>query len=339
MTERPTLKDVAREAGVHTSTASRALNKQARSVVNPETVDRVLEAAKRLGYAPHPLARGLRTNRTMTIGMVIPDVENPLFGPIIAGVESELGVEGYSLLIVNTEPQDPETNTVIETLVDRRVDGLILATASKKDPLLGALVGHLPMVLVNRSTDSVALPAILGDDAAGIRLAVEHLATLGHATVGHVAGPQTLSTGVDRLNAFMHWTREYGLELDASHVEHAEWFQIEPGYAAARTLLSRRPDITAIVAANDLIALGCYRAIQDAGKVIGQNVSVTGYNDMPLVSLMQPSLTSVRVPYRAMGAEAAKRLMSLIADPSTDAGSIRLAPELSIRDSTGPAAT
>lgn len=336
MMQRTTLKDVAREAGVHTSTASRALNDLTRSVVNSETVERVLEAADRLGYAPHPLARGLRTNRTMTAGIVIPDVENPLFGPIIAGVESALGEDGYSLLIANTEPHHPDPDSVIRTLVERRVDGLILATATRDDALLESLISRgVPIVLVNRTTERVELPAVLGDDHAGIGLAVEHLEALGHVSIGHIAGPLSLSTGRDRHDAFMAWTKKLGLVTDGSNVEEADWFQVEPGYVAARALLERRPDLTAIVGGNDLLALGAYKAIRDMGQRVGEDISVTGYNDMPLVDLMEPGLTSVRVPYREMGAEAARRLLLNMGSSSPEVTEVRLTPKLAVRGSTG----
>lgn len=335
MAQRTTLKDVAREAGVHTSTASRALNEETRAVVNAETVERVLEAALRLGYAPHPLARGLRTNRTMTAGIVIPDVENPLFGPIIAGAESALSEGGYSLLIANTEPGNPEPDGVVDTLLDRHVDGLILATATRDDASLQALVdGGIPVVLVNRTTEGLALPSVLGDDHAGVGLAVEHLDALGHTAIGHIAGPQTLSTGRARQDAFRVWMDRLGLVADSSNVEEAEWFQVAPGYDAAKSLLARRPDLTAIVAGNDLLALGAYRAIREMGLEVGKDISVTGYNDIPLVDLMEPGLTSVRVPYREMGAESARRLLLNIDRGSLDGTRVTLTPTLAVRGST-----
>lgn len=340
MSRRTTLKDVATEAGVHTSTASRALNEVTRSVVNAETVERVLDAAHRLGYAPHPLARGLRTNRTMTVGIVIPDVENPLFGPIIAGVESALGEDGYSLLIANTEHDKDESDSVIQTLADRQVDGLILATATRDDAILRQLEQRaMPVVLVNRTSENVQLPSVLSDDHAGIGLAVEHLEALGHAAIGHVAGPQYVSTGLARREAFMAWIDRVGLIADASNVEEADWFQVEPGYVATKALLKRRPDLTAIVAANDLLALGAYRAIREMGQDIGTDISVTGYNDLPLIDLMEPGLTSVAVPLRAMGAEAARRLLLDIGHDSQEASKVMLTPKLSIRRSTGLVAT
>jgi LacI family transcriptional regulator len=339
MTERVTLRDVAREADVHVSTASRALNPETRSIVNRDTVERVLEAAGRLGYRPHPLAQGLRTNRTMSVGMVIPDIENPLFGPIIAGVEQVLGSEGYSLLITNTDINESHTRAVVEALVERRVDGIILATASRSDDVIRDLAERgVQMVLVNRSTEGIPVPAILGDDLTGIGLAVDHLADLGHRRIGHVAGPKHLSTGLARHQAFLTRMQSLHLEVDASAIEEATWYQVDPGYKAGRTLLERRPDLTAIVAANDLIALGCYRAVRESGREVGADISITGYNDIPLLDMMQPPMTSVRVPYRQMGVEAANTLLAIMAVGSSSERpvSIRLTPVLTVRESTGP---
>lgn len=340
VSDRVTLQDVADAAGVHMSTASRALNEQTRSVVNPQTVDRVLKAANRLGYTPNPLARGLRTNKTMTVGIVIPDIENPLFGPIIAGAERTLGGAGYSLLIADADRIDPDSvPAIIETLIDRRVDGLILATAERADGTVADLVERgVPAVLVNRTAEGLPIPAIVGDDHAGIGLAVQHLADLGHRLIGHIAGPQSLSTGSGRRQAFVEWMQQLGLEVRSDAIEEADWYQVEPGYDAATRLLERRPDLTAIVSSNDLLALGAYRAIRERGLEVGADISVTGYNDMSLLDLMQPSLTSVKVPYRQMGAEAATVLMRVIAEgPGTEpADETKLTPELSVRESSRP---
>jgi LacI family transcriptional regulator len=342
MTKQVTLREVARDAGVHISTASRALNPETRSIVNRDTVERVLATAKRLGYRPHPLAQGLRKNRTMSVGMVIPDIENPLFGPIVAGAEQVLGNEGYSLLITNTDMTQGQTSKAVNALVERRVDGMLLACASRSDDVIVDLVDKgVHLVLVNRATEGVPVPAILGDDLTGVGLAVDHLASLGHKRIGHVAGPQHLSTGLGRHQAFLTRMHSLNIELDASAVEEATWYQVDPGYKAARTLLERRPDLTAIVAANDLIALGCYRAVMESGQEVGFDVSITGYNDIPLLDLMHPPMTSVRVPYRQMGVEAANTLLPMMSGDSTEGRpiSIRLTPTLSIRQSTGPPAS
>lgn len=337
MSDRTTLKDVAREAGVHVSTASRALNPLTSSVVNPDTVERVTTIAQRLGYRPHPLARGLRTNQTMTVGMVIPDVENPLFGPIIAGAESVLVDEGYSVVIGNADRGAVHAESVVAHLLERHVDGMLLATATRSDEVVADLRRReLPTVLVNRRVDDGSTPAIVGDDHAGIGLAVEHLASLGHRDIGHVSGPSWVSTGRDRREAFLSWLRELHLDADPDRVEEADWFQVEPGYRACLSLLERRPEISAIVAANDLLGLGCYRAIRSLGLEVPVDVSVTGYNDIPLLDLMQPAMTAVRVPYRELGAKGATTLLELMADgePEDPPPVIKLAPSLVVRSST-----
>ncbi len=340
MTDRITLKEVADAAGVHMSTASRALNEQTRDVVNAETVARVLKAARRLGYTPNPLARGLRTNRTMTVGMIIPDIENPLFGPIIAGAAARLGSDGYSLLIADADLKDQASVArVIETLIDRRSDGLILATSARSDPTVAELANrNVAAVLVNRTADASPLPSIVGDDHEGIGLVVQHLVDMGHTEIGHISGPQTMSTGHGRYQAFLSWTQSLGVEVAPTAIEEAAWYRVEAGLHATSALLERRPDITAIVCANDLLAMGAYRAVRQKGLRVGADVAITGYNDTPLLDLLEPPLTSVRVPYRQMGSEAAGLLISML---SSDNGSgspvsLRLTPTLSVRGSSGP---
>jgi LacI family transcriptional regulator len=337
--DRVTLRDVAREAGVHVSTASRALNEDTRSVVHPATTERVLQVAEDLGYTPNPLAKGLRTNKSMTVGMVISDIENPLFGPIIAGVEATMGREGYSTLIAEAMAHDHAAlSPVIDALVDRRVDGMVLAMATRTGENAARLKRlGVPVILVNRAVDDVEVASIVGDDHHGIGLAVTHLAGLGHERIGHIAGPPETSTAVGRLVGFHTHMEDLRLDHDDSAVEAAEWYQVDPGYKAASVLIDRRPDLTALVAANDLIALGAYRAIRERGLEVGSDVSVTGYNDMMLLDMIHPSLTSIRVPYREMGAEAAEALLEMMTgDGQSPPISRKLQPSLSPRDSTRP---
>jgi LacI family transcriptional regulator len=272
----------------------------------------------------------------MSVGVIIPDVENPLFGPIIAGAESVLVEEGYSVLIGNADRGPDHADSLTEDMLERHVDGLILATPGRiVSETARQAQRDVAMVLVNRSVDDDSIPAIVGDDHAGIGLAVRHLRELGHERIGHVAGPEWVSTGRGRRDAFRDWMSTVGLEADGL-VEEAEWYQVEPGMTSALALLSRHPDLTAIVAANDLLGLGCYRAVRSLGKVIGGDVSITGYNDMPLLDLMQPSMTAVRVPYRRMGADAASTLLALIAGEDVSPGRVLLSPTLAIRSSTAP---
>ena len=333
--ERKTLKDVALEAGVHVSTASRALNPLASSVVSRETGERIRAVARRLGYQPHPLARGLRTNQTMSVGVVIPDLENPLFGPLIAGAQSVLSSEGYSVLIGNAERGGIDTEEVVNDLLAHKVDGLLLAAASRSDTWISRLAEQgVATVLVNRTADSPSVPAILCDDHSGIGLAVQHLAELGHKRIGHVAGPSSVSTGLSRRQSFLSWMRILDFAPDPDLVEESTWFQVESGYEAGLRLLQRRPDVTAIVAGNDLIALGCYRAIRRLGKRVATDISVTGYNDIPLLDLMEPSMTTVRVPYRQMGTQAAVALLESMRGSDRLTSSIKLTPSMVVRAST-----
>jgi LacI family transcriptional regulator len=328
--DRITLSDVAEAADVHVSTASRALNEASRSVVKPETVERVLAAAERLGYRPHPLARGLRTSRSLSIGVVIPDLENPLFGPVIAGIEQSLAPEGYSVLITAAAHHDEAE--AVQNLVDRRVDGLILATARRSDRVVERLAeSRTPTVLVNRLVESVEVPSVVGDDHVGIRLAVDHLVERGHTTIGHLAGPPELSTGFARRQAFEMTMHEYGFRL---LVEESLGFQMAPGADATGRLLEREPDVTAIVAANDLIGLGVYRTVRALGRKVGVDVAVTGYNDVAMLDLLDPPMTAVKVNFRRMGATAAEILMAQLDQESVKATTL-LEPTLSVRASTG----
>ena len=311
------------------STASRALNEATRSVVKPDTVARVLEAAEKLGYRPHPLARGLRTSQTLSIGVVIPDLENPLFGPIVAGIEAGLVADGYSVLITaSTSHHEDES---VRSLTDRHVDGLILASATLNDPVVERLAKTgPPTVLVNRFTENVDIPAIIGDDQLGIRLVVDHLVEMGHTRIGHISGPEQMSTGIGRRRAFEAVMRDYGYPL---LVEGASGFQVEPGATAVAQLLEREPSVTAIVAANDLIGLGAYLAVRSSGRVVGTDIAVTGYNDVAMLDLIQPPMTAVHVAYRHMGARAAEVLLAMLRGDDAPTTTL-LEPTLTVRAST-----
>src|SRR3954470_15917605 len=198
-----TLRDVAARAGVHPATASRALNEDTRDLVNGETAERVLAAARELGYRPNPIARGLKTNRSYTIGVVVPDLRNPIFPPIARGIEDRLDPSGYTSLLANTD-NDPDRQAVIfSALGARQVDGFITATARRRHPLLDDLgAAGVPLALVNRSTDDGALPSALPDDRGGVRQAVEHLVRLGHRRIAHFS-VRSVSTGQQRWEGFM----------------------------------------------------------------------------------------------------------------------------------------
>ncbi|MGH3666268.1 MAG: LacI family DNA-binding transcriptional regulator, partial [Egibacteraceae bacterium] len=228
-----TLRDVAEHARVHPSTASRALNMRTRDLVNPTTVNRVLDVAEQLGYQPNSLARGLKMNRTFTIGMLIPDLTNPLFPPIVRGIEDGLVDAGYTLVLANTDNDADKERTIMEVMSRRRLDGLILATARRDYPLLDAvLASEMPVVLINRTADYPPVPSVTGDDHAGIGMAVKHLVSLGHTRIAHVAGTQSVTTGLARYQSFVSWLQSAGLAIDSDRIVFADWFQEGPGAEA-----------------------------------------------------------------------------------------------------------
>jgi LacI family transcriptional regulator len=334
-----TIRDVAQLAEVHPGTVSRALNEATRELVNPETAERVLRAADELGYRPNRIARGLKTSRSHTIGVLIPDITNPLFPPILRGIEDRLDAAGYTSLIVNTD-NDPERERVyLEAMRGRQVDGFISATARLDRELMAELAGGgTPLVLVNRSLEGGSVPTVTVDDRRGIGLAVEHVVALGHERIGHVAGPQHLSTGHRRHLGFVEAMRAAGLRAPAKRIRFTAYFTEDEGARAAGELLDGAAELTAIVAANDLLAIGCYDALESRGLRCPDDVSIVGFNDSPFVDRLRPPLTSVRVPHREIGQVAADLLLGQLSGADEEAPEILLEPTLSVRGSTAPRA-
>ena len=332
-----TIRDVARVAKVHPGTVSRALNAETRGLVNQGTAERVMRAAQELGYRPNPIARGLKTNRSFTIGVLIPDITNPLFPPILRGIEDRLDEAGYTPLIVNTDNDPDRERSHLEAMRARQVDGFISATARLDQELLADLAADgVPLVLVNRSFEDRSVPAVTVNDRQGIRLAVEHVIRLGHTRIGHVAGPQNLSTGHRRYLGFLEAMRTAGLDAPDEQIRFSEAFTEAEGARVCADLLDGAGDITAIVAANDRLAIGCYDTLEACGLRCPDDVSIVGFNDMPFVDRLRPPLTSVRVPQREIGIEAANLLLQRLGDGSQTPREILLEPTLVVRGSTAP---
>jgi LacI family transcriptional regulator len=335
--EAVTLREVARRAGVHPGTASRALNEAAQGLVKPETVARVKAVADELGYRPNYLARSFKTRRTFSVGVVIPDINNPLFPPMVRGLEDRLAEAGYVAFLGNTENDSGREERILEGMLGRRIDGLVLATARRTDQRLVELGRQgTPLVLLNRVVEDNAFSSASVDDRAGVRLAVQHLANLGHRRVGHVAGPQSLSTGHGRYRGFLSAMADQGLAPDDGLVWFAPTYSIAEGLRCGTELLSRRGPPTAIVAANDMLALGCCTAVEKLGLACPGDVSIVGFNDMPFIDRLSPPLTTVRIPHYELGKQAAELLLERIADPAAPLKIVLLAPVLVVRGSTGP---
>lgn len=273
--------------------------------------------------------------------MVVPDLISPFIPPILAGAQHTLSEVGYSLLIGSDDESSPRTKAAMETFLDRRVDGLIVANAHLKFTPPGAVLrNEVPIVLVSRSVAGESFPAIVGDDHAALSLVVRHLAELGHTRIAHIAGPLDISTGRYRRDGFIKAVAGAGLAASDCVVYEAGSFHSEDGHAACTRLLDSEEAITAIIAANDLLALGCIDAIRERGLSVPGDISVTGYDDIALVDRLDPALTTISLPYEEMGAVAGRLLLDLLAADDRTIGTsyepIRLAPTLVVRSSTGP---
>jgi len=340
MPDRPaTLRDVAAAARVHPATASRALNPETRILVSEDTARRVAAAAAKLGYQPNPVARSLRTRRSHTVGVLIPDLNNPLFPPIVRGLEDKLAAAGYVALIGNTDADASRERLIFEQMRARRVDGFVLATATLHDRLLAEVAAaDLPVVLMNRLSQDYSFPSVSVDNEQGARMAVSQLARLGHTRIAHIAGPQEASTGVSRLRGFREGMATHGLEVREELIAYAGRYTVEDGTRCARELLTVPGGFTAVAAANDMLAVGCYAALDEAGLQCPDDISVIGFNDMPFIDRLRPPLTTVRFPHYQLGTEAAQLLLERIGEREGPVKILYLAPELIVRKSVAPPA-
>ena len=333
---RPTIIDVARAASVHPSTVSRVVNGRAELSLLPETRQRVLAAARRLGYRPSALARSLRLRRTFTLGMLIPDITNPFFPPIIKGAEDTAHARGYNVILCNTEDSSEREATYLRVLRERQVDGLLIASSFTADAVIADLrKERFPFVLVNRASSRGADDlGVLADNRAGMGSAIDHLIELGHRRIGIAAGPQTTTTGQERLVYAKSAMRARHLRPDEALITVSEGFSEETGYRAACRLFRAGHPPTAVVCANDLIALGALRAAQEVGLRVPADLSVVGFNDIPLAGRFDPPLTTVRVPQQEMGARAAALVIAALEGERIEARRVLVEATLVVRAST-----
>ena len=313
MRRRVTLKDVAEIVGVHVSTVSRALDPKTRHLITPEVAGAILKASETLGYRQNAAAYSLKTNRTRTIGVVVPDITNPIFPPMIRGVEDALAAHGYAAIIANTDSDMRREEDISETLRARGVDGLILASVEREDEATARLSAEgLAIVTVNRKVNDPAVSSIVHDDDDGMRRVLVHLAALGHRKVAKIAGPQALSTGEDRYRAFQRHCAALGLDSVPGLIAFAQNFNEMEGERCTEVLLAAGPRFTAIVCSNDRLAVGTVAALRRHDLACPGDISVTGYNDMPMVDRLFPPLTTIRIQQYRAGFEAAELLYAAL---------------------------
>ncbi|MEX2496242.1 MAG: LacI family DNA-binding transcriptional regulator [Woeseia sp.] len=337
MRNRPvTIKHVAAGAGVHASTVSRVLNPQTRDMVSSEVAENVLAIANTLGYLRNPLASGLRTRRSHTVGVLIPDLTNPVFPPIIRGIERALAAEGYVAVLADSENSTKNKQALTESLLARQIDGLILATAHRRDELVEKCIDFgIPLVLVNRTVDKQHVTSVINDDELGIKLAFDHLIKLGHRRIAFVGGPQNTSTAYVRYRAFLKLVKRANLHIERNLIANSKAFTEVAGQASMNRILESKPEpFTAVITANDLLALGCLDALESWGLRCPEDISLTGFNHMRFMDRLKPRLTTVKIPHDELGVQAGLLLLEQIGQNDTPAKTIRLEPRLVIGDST-----
>lgn len=330
-----TLKDVAELAGVNASTVSRVINNSG-VAVKDETRQRILDAVKKLNYKPNVVARSLRTRSTQLLGMIIPDITNPFFPMCYKGAETAAWEKGFNIILCNTDDQLEKEEMYVQGLRDRQVDGLILATAQVDSTLDKMSQNGYPYVFLNRRSRQATGHFVVADNLKGARLATDHLIGLGHKNIAHISGPLYTDVGLSRLEGFRLAAREHGLPFSLDFVVESE-FNEEAGYWAALELFKKKKEVTAIFAANDSIAVGVMTAAGEIGLKIPGDVSLVGFNDIPIVSKLRPSLTSVHLPLFNMGYLAAEMLIKIINGEPLEQDGIILEPKLVARESTAEA--
>ncbi|MCA5892242.1 LacI family transcriptional regulator [Isoptericola sp. NEAU-Y5] len=314
-------RDVAQLAGVSVSTVSRALARAGN--VSAATQQRVAEAAARLGYQPDPTARGLRMGRTNAIGLVVPDLENPYFASVTKGVQARARAAGYALFVTDSE-EDPATEPTLVAEFARRVDGIILASPRTDDETLRGMVHGAPTVLVSRDADGV--PSVAVDDADGMTQVLGHLHALGHRRVGVAAGPGNSWSGLRRVAGL----RRAAEQLDGVTLVELGSFPpyFSGGFAAADHAVAA--EVTAVVAFNDLMALGILDRLRGRGVRVPDDMSVVGFDDVAVATLVSPALTTVHVPRAGLGRRAVDLLVAAIEARGSES------PELASPEQSSP---
>lgn len=324
-----TIADVAAHAGVSQASVSRVLN--GKQSVDPEIVRRVQASIAALGYAPSATARSLVSGRNDTIAMVVPDLENPLFQGILKGLSIAAAADGYRVLVADTaERVDDEESTAIEAR--QRCDALVLCAPRMPEQQLRRLVERVaPVVVVNRPLPDLDVPIVGVDYVRGIRDLVDHLVGLGHRHLAYVTGPETSASNAERLRGV---DEALALHPGARIDRIPGGSRPEDGDAVAGTVLeAHRAGVTAVIAFNDLVALGLMTRLRELGLDVPGDLSVAGFDDVPMARYATPRLTSMSVPRGEIGAQAWARLRTLIGGGPVE-HTVLYRPRLEAREST-----
>ena len=334
MNKRVTIADVAEEAGVSMMTVSRAINHK--EGISEDTRLRILEIAERLGYRPSGVARALATNRSCSLGLVIPDVANPFFSQIVRGAEDLAYDSGYNVFLVNTAEDTEREEAALESLLEKHVDGVIWCSSRLPTESVNNYTDSFPFtVLINREINTTQrnYATINVDDSLGAQKAVSFFTAQGHTKIGLIAGPEGSTSSQRRRTGYQKGLVENNIAYRPELIINCKP-RIESGYQATKQLLSTYENISAILAYNDLVAFGVFQACEEIGKRIPEEISVIGFDDIPLASIVKPRLSTLRTDKRGLGRLAMKTLIQLIEGDEAVERNITIQPTLILREST-----
>ncbi|MBE3724421.1 substrate-binding domain-containing protein [Vibrio parahaemolyticus] len=328
-----TMKDIAKLAGVSTSTVSHVINKT--RFVSEEISERVNNAAKELNYyAPSALARSLKVNRTKTIGMLVTTSTNPFFGEVVKGVERSCYHKGYSLILCNTEGDNERMRQSINTLLQKRVDGLILMCSSLEGERIDVFERYpdIPVVVMDWGPMLFTSDKIQDNSLRGGYLAAKYLIDCGHTEIGYITGPFMKHQAQMRYEGYKRAMNEAGLEFNANWIIESD-FECEGGYQAFKKMAERGTLPSSIFVSNDMMAMGVINAANELGIKVPDDLSIIGYDDIHIAKFMSPSLTTIHQPKYRLGQAAVETLVRRLDDKSNEAQVVQLEPTLVVRNS------
>ncbi|SKC71768.1 LacI family DNA-binding transcriptional regulator [Krasilnikoviella flava] len=332
---RATLIEVARHAGVSLASTSRALHGTGAS---PAMVERVRAAAEELGYSPDVTGRSLRMKKTFQVAFAVADIGNPVYVEMLTAIHEVLSPHGYRVVVMTTGDTAGAATDLVRSLGSGFVDALVISPLRADDALADEIRrAPVPVVVVGRSLDDGAIDSVSTDSADGIGQAVDHLVRSGRRRIGFLNGPLDTTPGRARQRGFDAAARANGFPAERTTVEVADDFTVAAGLRAARALLAPAADgsrLDAVVAANDLLAIGAVRAAREAGLTVPGDVAVTGMDDTELGRVYEPSLTSVSLGSSERGAAAARAVLARLEDGEAPAQHVVIGPRLLVREST-----
>jgi LacI family transcriptional regulator len=328
-----TLRDVGKKAGVSAMTVSRVIN--GREGVDEETRRRVEEAILALDYVPNRIARGLLSNKTQTIGLIVPDVVNPFFAPVVRGAETAARKAGYRILLCNSEGDLRLEREYIEDLVSHRVDGLLIAPVSDRTrtSILPLVKGAFPLVLIDRALPDADCDLIVSDSAAGARRLVEHLISVGHERIAHLSDAEDTSTGRERVRGYREALEAAGLPFQEDLVFRTTVDRIG-GYRATQEILALDRLPTAIFTVNNMTVVGAMEALRERGMLVPRDMGLVCFDDVEHLAVLSPFLTVIDQPAETFGSLGAQLLLERIAGKAgSRARRIGLQTDLIVRQS------